>query len=71
MDPCKLDCKHVFCQSCLLDLIDFNNVSFKCPMCRVEFPSNYALVIDEQLKNIILENYPEEYQKRKLIIEES
>lgn len=40
-------------------------------MCRVEFPSNYALIIDEQLKNIILENYPEEYQKRKLIIEES
>ncbi|CAD8148902.1 unnamed protein product [Paramecium octaurelia] len=65
VDPCKLKCNHVFCHSCLLDLIDFNNIKYKCPMCRVEFVNKEnPLSIDEELQNIVKENFPNQYQQR-------
>lgn len=40
IDPCKLPCNHIFCLPCLLELVDFNFIQYKCPMCRNEFMNN-------------------------------
>lgn len=37
VEPCKLQCNHIFCLPCLLELVDFNFIQYKCPMCRNEF----------------------------------
>ncbi|CAD8068260.1 unnamed protein product [Paramecium sonneborni] len=65
IDPCRLKCQHVFCQSCLLDLIDFHNIKYKCPMCRVEFINKEnPLIIDLELQAFVQNNFPNQYQQR-------
>ncbi|CAD8058973.1 unnamed protein product [Paramecium primaurelia] len=65
IDPCKLPCNHIFCLPCLLELVDFNFIQYKCPMCRNEFMNNNGpFKIDQEIQTFIQTHFKEEFEKR-------
>ena len=60
VEPAKLPCNHVFCYDCILE---FQDTTSKCPMCRKEFPSNLDPVLDRKLQEKIKKEFPEEFEK--------
>ncbi|CAK93198.1 unnamed protein product (macronuclear) [Paramecium tetraurelia] len=65
VDPCKLQCNHIFCLSCLLELVDFNFIQYKCPMCRIQIMNDKGpFKIDEEIQHIVQTCFKEEFQKR-------
>ncbi|CAD8060767.1 unnamed protein product [Paramecium primaurelia] len=65
VDPIQLSqCKHIFCSACLLDLLDYNNQSYKCPLCRQLYSKNEPLIINQDLAKKIKESNPEQYAQR-------
>ncbi|CAK69793.1 unnamed protein product (macronuclear) [Paramecium tetraurelia] len=65
VDPIQLSqCNHIFCSACIVDLLDYNNQSYKCPLCRQLYQKNEPLIINQELAKKIKESNPELYVQR-------
>ncbi|CAD8064908.1 unnamed protein product [Paramecium sonneborni] len=65
VDPIQLsECKHIFCSACLIDLLDYNNQSYKCPLCRQQYLKNQPLIVNQDLAKKIKDSNPQLYAQR-------
>ncbi|XP_073414730.1 E3 ubiquitin-protein ligase TRIM11-like [Dendrobates tinctorius] len=54
-DPVSLRCGHNFCRSCIVSVLDAQEVAggYSCPDCRAEYPERPALEKNRKLENIV------------------
>ncbi|CAD8075822.1 unnamed protein product [Paramecium sonneborni] len=65
VDPIQLSiCKHIFCSPCFIDLLDYNNQSYRCPLCRQNYLKNEPLIVNKDLATKIKDSNPELYAQR-------
>jgi hypothetical protein len=53
--PVMLECTHVFCGSCLIEMLNNNNLQKRCPECRADIKSTKHLTAIVSNKNIEIE----------------
>lgn len=72
IEPVKIECNHMFCYTCLDELMDNSNkeIDFKCPMCRENLKKNFNLKIDKTLENQIKNLFAKEYELRSKMLME-
>ncbi|CAH8385268.1 unnamed protein product [Eruca vesicaria subsp. sativa] len=68
--PVALNCGHVYCEGCVVDMMDKESEKIKCKECHVCDPRRY-LKICWALEQFLEENFPEEYYSRKSGIQET
>jgi hypothetical protein len=61
VEPHRTICGHVFCMNCYKE---FMKHKASCPMCRKTFEILFTPRIDADLKNLIQDKYPEQFEKR-------
>ena len=61
VEPYRTICGHVFCMNCYKE---FMRHKASCPMCRKTFEILFTPRIDADLKNLIQDKYPEQFEQR-------
>ncbi|XP_056866274.1 E3 ubiquitin-protein ligase PRT1-like isoform X2 [Raphanus sativus] len=61
--PMVLNCGHVYCEGCVVDMMDQESAKIKCKECHVCDPRRFPKVC-LALQQFLEENFPEEYTSR-------